>query len=471
MISLLFIAFSIVVFASIYLTGKIVKNEDKQKGITNWIILIASVCFVIFADYRFALCLGFMILTTWLSAKYERTSIGIIVAIGMLVFFKYTNFFMESFSRIIGKDYVAINILLPLGISFYTFSAIGYLVDVKRGNQCPQKLLNVALFMAFYPKLTSGPIQTSSDFFQQLEKKRQVGWNSFSQGIQIFAIGLFKKLVLADYLNVFVNQVYSTPKAFSSLTVLMAAIGYSLQIYFDFSGYSDLAIGSAKIIGFDLPRNFNLPYMSHNVTEFWKRWHITLSSWLQRYLYISMGGSRKGKKRTYINLLLTMVIGGIWHGANWTYVVWGALHGLALIIHKVWMNLTYSNEKEHSTLANICSIVLTFFFTTFCWIFFRAESIGKAFEIIDCIIGFRSGILQPYSWLMFDIIVFGVCAAFAIFSSKGKKGRKKNESGVIAFYPTVDLTKFWGLVVFFVFCGLILCLAYTGGSPFIYGKY
>lgn len=159
--------------------------------------------------------------------------------------------------------------------------------------------------------------------FDQIDKKRFVGWSSFASGIQIFVFGLFKKIVLADRLSVFVNQVYETPMAFGSLTVFLAAIAYSLQIYFDFSGYSDMAIGVARMFGINLPRNFNLPYLSHNVTELWKRWHITLSTWAQEYLYISLGGNRKGRARTYINLILTMVIGGIWHGANWTYIVWG----------------------------------------------------------------------------------------------------------------------------------------------------
>lgn len=173
-------------------------------------------------------------------------------------------------------------------------------------------------------------------------------------------------MVLADRLAVFVDQVYTTPKVFGSATVLFAVISYSLQIYFDFSGYSNMAIGVARILGFDLPRNFNLPYVAHNVTELWKRWHITLSSWLQDYVYISMGGNRKGKFRTYFNLIATMVIGGFWHGANWTFLIWGLLHGVALAVHKVWMQITKSREKKHSVVANGVSIILTFFFTTFC---------------------------------------------------------------------------------------------------------
>ncbi len=335
--------------------------------------------------------------------------------------------------------------------------------------------MDVALYLAFFPKITSGPIQHSSDFFNELGKKRLVGWSTFAPGIQIFVFGLFKKIVLADRLSVFVNQVYATPLAFGSLTVFLATIAYSFQIYFDFSGYSDMAIGIAKILGVNLPRNFNLPYLAHNVTELWKRWHITLSIWLQDYLYISLGGNRQGKVRTYTNLILTMVIGGIWHGANWTYIIWGLLHGLALAVHKVWMAITGSSSKKNSALANVLSICVTFLFTTFCWVFFRAESISQAILIIRRIFSFEDGLEQPYFWLIIALIVMIVASVIAYVKSK-KNGvqnnpQKTNVSIVEGYYPLVDLTSFWGLVVFFVFCGTLLCLAYTGGSPFIYGNY
>ena len=260
---------------------------------------------------------------------------------------------------------------------------------------------------------------------------------------------------------------------FGSLTVALAAFAYSLQIYFDFSGYSDMAIGTAKILGFDLPRNFNLPYLAHNVTELWKRWHINLSAWLQEYLYISFGGNRKGKARTYLNLFLTMVIGGLWHGANWTYLIWGALHGLALAVHKVWMTLTHSAEKKHKTLSNLLSIAITFLFTTICWIFFRADSLEHALRILGRIFAFCGGLEQPYLWFFVGLVVLIACSIAALLRSKAAKSalKKQNFSFVDGYYPLLDLKKFRHLLLFFVFCGLILCLAYTGGSPFIYGNY
>lgn len=476
MISFVFFGFVAVVFILLLMVNKFIKEENRTIITANFILLVASYIFVLYADWRFAGVLAFLTLTTWYSAQKENfRKYGITIAVLILFFFKYTNFFIESFAKIFRVDYTALNIILPLGISFYVFSAISYIIDVSRGKIEVRKLLDVALYLAFFPKITSGPIQRSGDFFNQISMKRTVGWSTFLSGIQIFVFGLFKKIVLADRLSVFVNQVYDTPMSFGSLTIFLAVISYSFQIYFDFSGYSDMAIGVARMFGIKLPKNFNLPYLAHNVTEFWKRWHITLSTWLQDYIYISLGGNRKGKTRTYINLILTMVIGGIWHGANWTYIFWGILHGLALAVHKVWMAITGSNLKKHSIFSNLVSICLTFLFTTFCWIFFRAESVSQALFIIKRIFSFESGLEQPYFWLMIALVILVVISIVAYFKSEKntnqKTLKKTNISVVEGYYPLVDLTSFWGLVLFFVFLGMILCLAYTGGSPFIYGNY
>lgn len=476
MISFAFFGLAAAVFGLLILINRIIKDDARAARAANLVLLAASYGFVLYADWRFAAVLAGITLTTFFCAKKESMrTLGILLAIAALAYFKYTNFFADSFAKLLGADYTARNLLLPLGISFYTFSAISYIVDVGRGKTEPKRLSDVALYLAFFPKLTSGPIQKSEDFFRQIEKRRTVGWSTFAPGIQIFVFGLFKKLVFADRLSEFVNQVYGTPMAFGSLTVFLAAVAYSLQIYFDFSGYSDMAIGTAKILGIDLPRNFNLPYLAHNVTELWKRWHITLSSWLQDYLYIPLGGNRKGKARTYLNLVLTMVIGGVWHGAKWTYIVWGALHGLALAVHKAWMALTGSDTKQHSKLSAALSVLLTFLFTTFCWIFFRAESLTQAGLIIRRIFSFERGLEQPHLWLAASLVTVTVaCVAAAIRTGKKPSVRppkKTNVSLAEGYYPIVDLTTFGGLVLFLTVCGMMLCLAYTGGSPFIYGSY
>lgn len=474
--SFVFFGLFALVYMILFLLNRFLRVDSKAVSASNWVLLCASLIFVAWADYRFAIILAALCLSTWFFAKQKKTTtIGIIFAIIALGIVKYANFFIESFSNLLGTDYKTLSIILPLGISFYTFSAISYLVDVKRGKIEAKDLKSVALFLAYFPKITSGPIQKSKDFFNQIEKKRAIGWVTFSPGIQIFMFGLFKKIVLADRLSVFVNQVYDTPLVFCSATVFLATTAYSLQIYFDFSGYSDMAIGISKMLGIDLPQNFNLPYLSHNVTELWKRWHITLSSWLQEYLYISLGGNRKGSIRTYLNLVLTMLIGGLWHGANWTYIFWGLLHGIALVVHKIWMKISKSPEKPHSVLSNIFSITVTFLFTNFCWVFFSAESIQKAFIILQRIFCFDAGVRQPYMWLFISIIILTIAVIFALLHSKKqqqqKNALKHNISTIAGYYPQVKLGSFWGLVAFFVFVGLILCLAYTGGSPFIYGNY
>ena len=473
MIGFHFFLLSAVVFLCLRMIIFFVKEHKRRRFIEKIILLSTSYLFIAYADWRFALILAFVSFITYYTAHKQRYSIGIVVSLIALAFFKYTNFFYSSFANLIGYDYTFLNIILPLGISFYTFSAISYIMDVKNGKQEVRSILDVMVYLSFFPKLTSGPIQKSGDFFRQLDAEREVGWNSFSIGVQIFVFGMFKKIVLADRLSIFVDQVYETPKAFGSATVLLAAIAYSLQIYFDFSGYSDMAIGTAKTFGFDLPRNFNLPYLSHNVTELWKRWHISLSSWLQEYLYFSLGGNRKGTVRTYMNLILTMLLGGIWHGANWTYIVWGLMHGVALAVHKAWMELTRSSERKYGWFANAFSIIITFIFTTFCWIFFRADSIRHAIEIIVRIFSFDNGLQQPYFWLFIAVIILMACSLLASFkTNKTYVSQKRNNvSRVEGYYPIFDLASFWGQVAFFVLCGLTLCLAYTGGSPFIYGRY
>lgn len=473
MISFVFFGMVGITFLSLYLVDKFIPDDRINNSISNWILLISSYLFVLYADYRFAAVLAITTFVAWFFATKKYYGVGIVLLVLSLAVFKYTNFFCESFALILGNDFVAISLILPLGISFYTFSAISYIVDVSRRKTKPKSLKTVALYLSFFPKFTSGPIQKSQDFFEQIEKKRDIGWNTFSLGIQIFVFGLFKKIVLADRLSVFVNQVYETPMVFGSLTVLLATIAYSMQIYFDFSGYSDMAIGIANILGVKLPRNFNLPYLSRNVTEFWKRWHITLSAWLQEYVYFSLGGNRKGKHRTYINLMAVMIIGGIWHGANWTYIFWGLLHGMSLIFHKLWMDVTQSDKKRNSSIGKIVSTFLTFLFITLCWIFFRATSIPHALTIIQRLFSFEPGLEQPYLWLGISSFILIVSSILANKKSKNSlpANQKMNISKVDAYYPLVDLSSFWGMVAFFVFCGLILSLAHTGGSPFIYGKF
>lgn len=456
----------------LFIIQKIVKIDSNKVRLQKILLLVASYIFISIVDYRFAVCVFIISLVSYIGSKYLKlNTVAILFSLIFLGYFKYTNFFIESFENIVGNDYTALHIILPLGISFYVFSAISYLVDVKRGEMKHVSFVDVAIYLSFFPKFISGPIQRSKEFFSQIDIPLKVTKDNISTGMQIFAFGLFKKLVLADHLSVFVNQVYYAPTAFNSFTVYLAAVAYSFQLYFDFSGYSDMAIGIARILGIHLPDNFNIPYLAFNVTEFWKRWHMSLSSWLRDYLYIPLGGNRKGALRTYFNLIATMLLGGLWHGAAWTYVIWGGLHGIALAFNKIW---SLKVSPLNNTFTKIVSVVVTFHFVTLCWIFFRAESFSKALLIIHQIISGSAGISQPYFWLFFDLLIFAVSIVFAYMNNKKENisfRGKANENSLTGTYLICDLSSFWGLVVFFVLIGLTLSLAYTGGSPFIYGQY
>jgi alginate O-acetyltransferase complex protein AlgI len=297
-------------------------------------------------DWRFCLLMLLLTIVAYISAiqisKLPKTRLyiilGVAVPLVVLGIFKYFNFFVSSFMQIFGiRNVGSLNIILPIGISFYTFQSLSYIIDVYRRNIDAEKnFIKLALYIAFFPQLVAGPIVRASDFLPQLDEERNINFNNFKIGIQIFVFGLFKKIVIADWLSVFVDDVFRTPNVFHAISLILAIIAYSIQIYFDFSGYSDMAIGCAKCLGYDFVRNFNLPYISRNITEFWRRWHISLSSWLKEYLYIPLGGNRKGPIRTYVNNMLTMLLGGLWHGADLTFLAWGGAHGIALCVHKTY---------------------------------------------------------------------------------------------------------------------------------------
>ena len=392
--------------------------------------------------------------------------IGVAVAIAQLAFFKYFNFFSQSIGELLGNDFVTLNLIAPLGISFYSFSAIGYLVDVYRGKYTANSnFIDVALYISFFTKLICGPIVKPEAFFSQLDRNHSVSLKNLEKGIQIVFVGIFKKMVLADNLAVFVDNVFGAPQAFNGITVFLAMISYSLQIYFDFSGYSDLSIGFSRILGFDFDKNFNLPYASLNPTEFWKRWHISLSQWLQEYLYISLGGNRKGELRKNINLLLTMLIGGLWHGANTTFIVWGGINGVALVVHKLFAkSYQKTNICKKSSLSSLISGVLCFLFVTVTWVFFRADSFNNAKEMFFGLVQ-TQGIRQIYSWSFFAIAIAILEIVIAVLK------KQKNQGKISYEYITLDLSKISGLTIFFIFVGLTVLLAYVGNTAFIYGNF
>lgn len=447
-------------------------SEEKIKKIKHYILLVASYIFYGWWDYRFCLLMFIMTFIAFYCAKKVEEDknkkiysfISIFVPLLFLGIFKYFNFFIESFCTLFNiTNVTSLNIILPVGISFYTFQSISYTIDVIRKDIKSQSFLNVALYISFFPQLVAGPIVKASDFLPQLEQEQKISLKNICIGIQIFVFGLFKKIVIADNLSVFVDDVFNNPNIFSWYTIILAIISYSIQIYFDFSGYSDMAVGTAKCLSYDFKRNFNVPYLSKNVSEFWKRWHISLSSWLQQYLYIPLGGNRKGKVRTYINLILTMVLGGLWHGASINFVIWGLLHGVALCVHKIYKKVR--NGKSDSKVINALSIFVTYIYVCFCWIFFRATNLSDAGTILTRIFTFKNGVTQIFSWSIIAIIILILGEIYAYIKSK------KNKSQIDGFYIIMDLTKISSLIVLFTFIGIILGLAYTNSNPFIYFQF
>jgi len=311
-------------------------------------------------------------------------TILVVINLGILAYYKYTNFIIGNINAVFNGDIPLQNIILPIGISFFLFQAISYAIDVYRKQIEPaSNLLDFSFYLCFFPQLVAGPIVRAKEFLPQMYKKLILTKEDMGKALFLIMVGLIKKAVISDYISLnFVDRVFGAPNSYTAIENLLAAYGYAIQIYCDFSGYSDMAIGLALLMGFKLPVNFLTPYKSKSVTEFWRRWHISLSSWLRDYLYISLGGNRRGKVRTYVNLFLTMLIGGLWHGAAWRFVVWGGLHGIALAIER----LIKSRIKiPQNIFTHFIGLILTFHFVTFAWVFFRAQDFSTAIELIGMV--------------------------------------------------------------------------------------
>lgn len=342
------------------------------------------------------------------------------INLGMLAYFKYTNFFAGMFVSLWGGEFDGFDIFLPVGISFFTFQSLSYTIDVYRGNIKPlNRLLDYAFYVSFFPQLVAGPIVRAKDFIPQIRKPLQVTDAMFGRGLFLIMSGLFKKAIISDFISAnFVDRVFDSPTLYSGVENLMAVYGYALQIYCDFSGYSDMAIGIALLLGFHFNINFDSPYKSASITEFWRRWHISLSSWLKDYLYISLGGNRKGKLRQYGNLIITMFLGGLWHGASWNFVFWGLIHGIALAVHKMWSAVFGDVSKAGvNPIRRFVGVVITFHLVCFCWIFFRNTSFEGSVEMITQIFSsFQLGLLPELLvgyWKVFVLMLIGYLLHFA----------------------------------------------------------
>lgn len=442
--SIEFVLFFLVLLTIIYFIDK----KSNTSKVRNIVLLIASLLYYLLIDYKYFLlfiCIIFVTYSIGLKAKDNKKviTIGVTLLVLLLTFFKYNNFFI---SNVLNNDFI--RIIMPVGISFYIFKAISYMVDVYRGKyECERNFVKVALYLSLFTEVVSGPISRFNDLSKQFDNNTKLGVKYFAEGVQVFVIGLFKKVVVADNLSVFVNEVYRAPRAYSSLTVLLCIVGYAVYIYMDFSGYSDMSIGCSKMLGYDIKKNFNCPYISKNITEFWKRWHISLSNWIMDYIYIPLGGNRKGKTRQYINLVLTMFIAGLWHGSSYMFAIWGFINGLALAIQKRFF------KKD-----TILTIITNYVFILISWITFKASDINNFLDVLNQL-WFKTGISYISTWALFGIFVVILDIILSIKNNKEE------------YYPIQDLTTIKGLVIFFLIIGLTLGLGYTGANPFVYSNF
>jgi alginate O-acetyltransferase complex protein AlgI len=386
----IFNSFTFFIFLGIVLPVFYFLPGKKSK---NLFLLAASYFFYGYWDWRFCSLLllstvfDFLMVRAMTSTNDESrrkmlVSLSIISNLSILGIFKYFNFFTESFQDLCmqlgGKvDYFHLSIILPVGISFYTFQSLSYSIDVYRRRVAPTRnFIDFALYLAFFPQLVAGPIERAKELLPQLSKNLYPSRLQVEQGIVLIITGLFKKVIIGDTAGRYVDHIFSQPGIYKSPELLCALILFGVQIYADFSGYSHIARGTAKLLGVELMKNFNQPYFSRSVTEFWRRWHISFSTWLKDYLYIPLGGNRKGKFRTYVNLVLTMLLGGLWHGASWNFVIWGTLHGLYLAIDKYFFG---SKKNQPDTIVKfdlrmilqIAGVNILIFAT---WLFFRSTS-------------------------------------------------------------------------------------------------
>lgn len=365
--------------------------KDKRKQMIVFVVAFSLYFYYKSSGLFFLLLVGTSLLDWTLSRLLVKQKselcrrlcvvVSVVASLSILGYFKYANFFLWNWNQMVGGNFQPLDIILPVGISFYTFQSISYIVDVYKGRVQPTATwLEYAFFLSFFPALVAGPIVRADYFIPQIKENHKATRDEVYLGFWLIILGVIKKSLIADYISQYNDLIFSSPTGYTGFESLMGVVGYTMQIYCDFSGYSDMAIGIALIMGFKLSANFDFPYKSTNVTEFWHRWHISLSSWLRDYVYIPLGGNRKGTVRTYVNNFLTMLIGGLWHGAAWKFVFWGAMHGVGLAIHKA--SKPWLSRIPDNWIVRALSWMLTITFVSFLWVFFRADSWTDSWLII-----------------------------------------------------------------------------------------
>jgi alginate O-acetyltransferase complex protein AlgI len=407
------------------------------------------------------------VLGTWIERTRHRRAVlalGVSGCLGVLIVFKYVGFFAGQAVAAFGffghaPPFPLPEFVLPLGISFYTFQMLSYLVDIFRGRSAERSLWRYALYVSFFPKLVAGPIVRADGLLPQLRRARRFDAERFMAGLDLLALGFFKKIVLADNLATWSDLVFASPSETGSVGVWVGVLAYAGQIYCDFSGYTDIARGAGRLLGVELPENFRLPYMSGSVREFWGRWHITLSSWLRDYLYIPLGGNRRGRTRRYVNLMVTMVLGGLWHGASLNFVAWGLFHGLLLWIHGLWRGLRGQGPRRaawsRTRAYRWVSLGLTFLAVCLAWVLFRAETLVEAGQVFAGLVAMRPMGAAPESMRLAILLLTGLAISHLL------AGR----SSVLALYERAVAHArglLWALSV------LACYLMGSAGSAFIY---
>ena len=455
----------------------------KYRRFQHLYIIFASFFFIYYTDNYLVALLLYTILLHYYTGReiYKAGSkarkkiflvLGIAGSLGLLGFFKYADFAIAQFNIFgnivdLGSEIPLMNLALPIGISFYSFQSISYIIDIYRGSLTPSKTLReYALFVAFFPTLVAGPILRAKQFLPQLrEKIEEVGTtgrlrqfvihrSNLKFGLTLMALGFLKKMFFADNIGPLVDNIFSNPIGMESFSIMLGTIAFGVQIYCDFSGYSDIAIGAALILGFKIPKNFNKPYFATSPSDFWNRWHISLSTWLRDYLYIPLGGNRKSHNRTYVNLLTVMFLGGLWHGASWNFVIWGMLHGTYLAIHKILINKfpnLQHNQFFKSKVGKIISIVITQYFIFLAWIPFRVHDFDQMMYSVEKFVIFDMKIIGINEFLLeYKFPIFLMLAFIGLHYFSYRKSKLiESISNLNLKYWTVIITLFLILIVFF----------------------
>ncbi|MGD9854099.1 MAG: MBOAT family protein [Planctomycetaceae bacterium] len=454
----------------------------------NVFLLVASYVFYGWWDWRFlsllwaSTAVDFVVgqrlgKTTTAAPRTRRAWLLVSLAanLGILGFFKYMNFFAESAVvalREIGLaiEPITLNIVLPVGISFYTFQTLAYTIDVYRGRIRPTTdLVDFALYVAFFPQLVAGPIERAEHLLPAFANPRRVTGSHLTGGVGLILTGLLRKVAIADYLSGTVTEAFSSPQNAPPLKLLIGLYSFALVIYGDFAGYSDIARGTSRLLGVELMVNFQRPYAASSITEFWRRWHISLSTWLRDYLYIPLGGNRHGTVRTYVNLMLTMLLGGLWHGANWRFIIWGGLHGISLAVHKLWLQVgsrqspTVRTKSPAGVFLRLSSVLATFHLVCLTWIFFRADTLADSWAYVGGLLRFSEYEFSNLQMIAAHrlIMAFGITLLIdgckAVLESKG--------------WAFADIVPVWQGVAFGTALLVLFLLGDRSYAPFIYFQF